>query len=293
MVGKSTIGCAQFGRKLDALYEVAKGREDRDVRLTSDAETAKRCGRAKSTLSTWRNGASDKDRAAGMLQAEDIQSLAEEVSALTDGRINASDAYSLWTGATYPEFRRALLAPVERSLFSALRERPPTVTVQLIDGGVGLGMIEETLEPLEGQQIVDLGAKLRLKMEVKKNASLIIIGTGPGGRFLLAPGPAYDGKATGSTEIAPPDSNWTFKEKGPHSLHVVELRNTASPIMRGRGDPIALSPIQEQTLAEDLLDPDRSGPWRRGEVSFFVRDPNALPSIDPDEIGDDHDKSGE
>ncbi len=280
MASKSTIECPHFVRKLEALYEASAGRDDRDARLTNDAKTAKRCGIEPSTVSAWRTGRPDKNREPGNLQEAHIQCLADEFSALTHGRVRADEGFSLWTKSAYSEFRRHLHAAPEQSLFSVLRDKRATLDAHLYAQGAGLGMISEALSAVEGEHVVDLGDRLSIEVDAKKGRSLVVIGTGPAGLFLLSPSEAHDGRIISVPEVIPREAFWTFEVKGPHTIHVIELAGASPPIKRGRYDAIALSADQERLLVEELLDPDRSGSWRRGEITIFVYDPAFVLSDD-------------
>ncbi len=270
---KTTQNCWDFGEKLDKLYEAFKRRSDDDKRICSDADLIDKLPVGKATIDAWRNGVSHKGRAPWQLASGHIEALAGLLVRVTDDRLTAQEAYRLWIDARRPEFTRRLFNRERIEIAALLAHREPTSFVTCHSLQNGLGMVETNEEPVEGELQLESAELFELRVDTVPGRYLVVLGVGEGGWFLLAPANEYRGPAKRKLELVPRDKRgWRINRfSGPHRVIVIEVDASSAPIVRDRGDPMILSPYQEDLLVEELTDPELARRWRWGECRLFVK----------------------
>ncbi|MEM0985904.1 MAG: hypothetical protein AAGJ32_06640 [Pseudomonadota bacterium] len=268
---KDVADCPDMGRKLDTLYEVGVARSQAGDFPVSDAQTAKRLEISKTTVAAWRNGVRDRARPQGRVKTAHIKQLAAWYADLSSEHINPDEAFDLWTRADHKAFRRRLIGTVRTPLLDVLQRKPAELEIDVFVEGDGLGMIEEPLATADDEIEIVPRARIALVVPARKGRSVVVIASSADGWFWLSPGPSHDGRVTTYPEQIPRNEYWTMKAEGPCKLFVIELDASTPPFVRQRTDPLLFDPSREQVFVEELLDDQRSGTWRWGVVSLFVR----------------------
>ena len=279
MASKKTRKCAEFVRKLEALYEASQLREDLKPVLDNDASVARWLDKSRSLISTWRQGDVSKNREIGEIMPEHLTKLAERYSELTEGGVSVQEARNMWMLSSHEIFRRRLFQSEQPSIIRLLEEHSPTLDFALIILGTDFGLIETDTEPEDGEIEVPHGSYFSLSLVTAKGRSLIALGMNHEGLTLLAPGPQHDGRVNSSVESVPGNSSWKFNTHGPCRIIVLELPVSTPPIIRRRHDSYFLKDGQELKLVEELLDVKRSDGWRWAEKRLYITGPDGSGNV--------------
>jgi len=274
MVGKkrkrSPINCRDFSQKLSVIYE-AVGRKAGYEKPNNDTELAELIGVAKSTVSTWRNGAVDKNRERHYVSPDDISELSKIFTNLTQ-HVTAQEAHELWSHSDADSFRRRLLDRHDKSILKYLTTREPTLKITPYLLADGLGLITEEYEPEEGDWKIEEGSRFCLSVNSKKGRVVIILSNGETGLLWLSPSAySHDGRVKSIPEIIPNNrTGWPATLLGKSDLYCIEMTTRTPPYIRPKVGSMFLSKEVESRLVDELQDERLSGNWRWCKIPIFV-----------------------
>ena len=267
---KRPVFCLDLSQKLTVLYE-AVGRHAKLEKPNNHAELAAYVGVARSTISTWRRGATNRGRARHMVSPDDISILSKIFVDLAP-QISSQSAFELWTSADIDSFRRRLLSHEDSSILKLLKDKEPTlkVTPSILSGG--LGLIREEYEPDDGDWNINEGSQFCLYVDSKKGRIVIVLSHGPTGLLWLSPNcHSHDGMVRSVPEIIPNSSNgWIVAVLGKSDLYCIEIATRTAPYIRPKTGDMWLTPEIETRLVEELQDERLNGDWRWCKIPIFV-----------------------
>jgi hypothetical protein len=272
MALQTTQLCPDLNRKLAELYRLSFGRRDGGRPYKKDVHLAKDLGVGRSSVSTWRGGDDSKNRAPFYVSPAHIELLSAKLVAFLDNGITVDDARYLWTSASAVEFIRRTRGQSTANLKELLASKAPDLQVGLeVIDPTALAMISEVLEPIDGEITLMPNSRVVLYVHARKGRTLLVLGETLTEYLLLVPSQTHDGRVTSVPERVPSKDAWTLTlESGGAKFVVVECGASVPIPARGRNENGVLDAASQEVLVQELLDPDRAGDWRWGEVDINV-----------------------